>query len=151
MLSKTSNDQRFYLMKGKIRMLKKMVSSGVLCFATVNSVHAAEFSVSCTDVPGGNLNIVWTNSTESIEDFDRSGSRYSLHKIDESSVAIRNGLGTTVIFQGNQFIYDGFVETDQCNLTITSTDMEIVSPSGIDELLSRIEELERRVSALEER
>lgn len=130
--------------------MKRIVVLGLIALLNGTSVNAAEFSVSCDGVPGGKLEIVWTNATTSIQDFDRSGARFELAAIDSDSVTLRNSLGITVVFRGNQLIYDGGVESDQCALNIISA--EGSSPQdalSITKLLERIEALEKRVAELE--
>ena len=114
-----------------------------------NPAFAAEFSVICSEVPTGELEIVWTNSIISIGDFDGQGSRYYLVHIDESSVTLRNGLGVSVVFRENQLIYDGAVETEKCDLSVLSTDIPSEDQFYDGNLLMRIENLERRILALE--
>lgn len=110
---------------------------------------AAEFQVTCTDVPGGELSIFWTDSTTRVGDFDGSGSPFHLVAIDNSSVTLKNDLGTEVIFKGNQLVYMGMIESSNCDLTILSTITNSNETTSIKDLRERIDELERRVTDLE--
>lgn len=110
-------------------------------------VGAAEFEVKCESRPL--IDIVLTNDTTKIVLDDGSDSPFTVAAIDDSSVTLKNSLGTEVVFRSNQFVYNGYVESEECELKVTSTDLGLANDVSKQDILQRIESLEQRVMELE--
>lgn len=131
-------------------MVKNSVMTlGILFMLNPSLAVAAEFEAMCTDSNGEGMEIVWTRTTMQTIIPDGTGSPFSLTNIDESSVTLTSDLGNQITFKEDRAIYNGEVIPHKCSLKIVSTDLAQHNDLTSEDILSRIEDLERRVMALE--
>jgi len=107
---------------------------------------AAEFEVTCGR---DSTEIVWTPMTTETVLNDGTNSPISLTALDDSIVVLTSDLGNQLVFKENRAIYNGVVEATDCMLKIISTDIAQSTDQNKEDLLRKIEDLERRVIALE--